>query len=571
MSVDKKPRTTRAFRWTPGLLVGISLMSLLIVIAVVAPIVLSDAADTLTSHTSQGPSVDHWLGTDSFGRDVLARSLVATRLTLVMTGATTLIAVGAGIAIGTGIWLAPRWLRDTCLRIIEAAVAYPSLIFALIIAAILGQGAGSAVLAVAISSIPAFARLTANMAAAISHRDYVVMARLQGVSGIRVIGRHLLPNMAEPLLVLTATVFATTLMDLSSLSFVGLGVQSPEYDFGRLLNDGLFNIYSQPLEAIGPAIMITVTGLSAMLIGDGLAASSDPRGGRRFLTKKRASETPPFLKAQPDAAELVRVQNLVVRTSGGEELVNGVSFVIHEGEILGVVGESGSGKSLTAMSIAGLLPEDLDVRADALSVGALDLRGRPDARALATTIGLVFQDPGTTFNPALRMGGQLTEVARVHLGESKKTADRNMVEALRNIRVTRPETRLRQHPYELSGGMLQRAKIASSLVTDPALIIADEPTTALDVTVQADVLRQFKAINRRQSTSMLFISHDLGVVQALCDRVLVMKSGEIVEELSGAALAAGEVTHPYTQRLLAATPARAMSQVTEVADRRSTV
>lgn len=570
MSAERKSKTGRSFRWAPGLVAGLVMMGLLVLTAIFAPLFLSDAADTLTANTSQEPSADHLLGTDAFGRDVLARSLVATRLTLIMTAATTAIAVGVGIAIGTAIWLAPRWLRDFCLRIVEAAVAYPSLIFALIIAAILGQGSGSAVLAVAIASIPAFARLTANMAASISHRDYVTMARLQGVSGVRVIGRHLLPNMAEPLLVLTATVFATTLMDLSSLSFVGLGVQSPEYDFGRLLNDGLFNIYSQPMEAVGPAIMITLTGLSAMLIGDGLAASSDPRGGRRFLTKKRASDAHAAIGRDLAQSDLVEVDDLIVRAADGTALVKGISLTMRQGEILGLVGESGSGKSLTAMSVAGLLPDDLESEARVLRVGGMDLQGRPGARELASSIGLVFQDPGTTFNPALRMGGQLTEVSRVHLGVSKRDADRRMATALRDIRVTRPEARLKQHPHELSGGMLQRAKIASSMMTDPRLIIADEPTTALDVTVQADVLRQFKAINRREGTAMLFISHDLGVVQALCDRVLVMKSGEIVEEITGEQLAAGEVHHPYTQRLLAATPGRALAaQEAESAEERA--
>ncbi len=548
----------RKFRWSAGLVIGLSMMGILVLIAIVAPLTMADAANTLTAKTSQGPSAEHWLGTDAFGRDVLARALVATRLTLVMTAVTTVIAVAGGVIIGTGIWLAPRVVRDGCLRIIEAAVAYPSLIFALIIAAILGQGVVSAVLAVAISSIPAFARLTANMAATVSSRDFVTMAKLQGVPGPQVITRHLIPNMAEPLLVLTATVFATTLTDLSSLSFVGLGVQSPDYDYGRLLNDGLFNIYSQPLQAVAPAVMITFAGLSAMLIGDGIAASTDPRGGRLFRTKKQASEVPAGLAVAHDG-EFVRVRNLVVESPAGKPLVKGVTLGIKDGEILGLVGESGSGKSLTAMSIAGLLPQELSVTADRLSVGDIDLLGKASPRELATAIGLVFQDPGTTFNPALRMGGQLTEVLRVHMGQSGRDANARVVKALDDIHVTDPAKRLRQYPHELSGGMLQRAKIASSLVTDPRIIIADEPTTALDVTVQAEVLRQFKAINRTHGTAMLFISHDLGVVQALCDRVLVMKDGQILEELTGKALGAGEVTHPYTKKLLAAVPHRSGS------------
>lgn len=555
------PKRTRAFRWTPGLVVGIVLMSLLVVVAIVAPLTLSDAANTLTGNASLPPSPEHWLGTDGFGRDVLARSLVATQLTLIMTAITTVLSVLGGIVIGTVIWLAPRAVRDLVLRVVEAAVAYPNLIFALIIAAILGQGTFSAVMAIAISSIPAFARLTANMAASISHRDYVTMARLQGVSGIRVISRHLLPNMAEPLLILTATVFATTLMDLSSLSFVGLGVQSPEYDFGRLLNEGLFNIYSQPMQAVGPAVMITITGLAAMLIGDGLAAASDPRGGRKFRIGSRIANRSTGRVTAPASAgeDLVLVENLRIRAASGAELVKGVSLRLRTGEVLGLVGESGSGKSLTAMAIAGLLPSELTVTADVLRVGDLDILAGASPRRLATEIGLVYQDPGTTFNPALRMGSQLTEVSRVHLGLSGKDARKRMIQALAEIRVSKPQVRMRQHPHELSGGMLQRAKIASSLVTDPRLIIADEPTTALDVTVQADVLRQFRAINRDRGTALLFISHDLGVVQALCDTVLVMKSGEIVERLSGDELARGEAKHPYTLKLLAATPSRALS------------
>lgn len=550
MAETRRPKSR--YRWTTGLILGIGLMSILVLVAVLAPILLSEAAGKLTSDASQGPGPVHLLGTDDFGRDILARSLVATRLTLLMTAATTVIAVVGGVLIGTFIWLAPPRIRNGVLRVIDAAVAYPSLIFALLIAAILGQGAWSAVLAIAIASIPAFARLTANMAASISQRNYVSTARLLGVPGPRIIARHLLPNMAEPLLVLTATVFATTLIELSSLSFIGLGVQNPDYDFGRLLNEALVNIYSQPLQAVMPSIMITLAGLSAMLIGDGLAAATDPRGGRKFGSVKAASEVPASLRADSEA--LVEVDNLTVSTPHGIPLVKGVSLSIHAGEVVGLVGESGSGKSLTAMSIAGLLPEDLTVTARSMRLGELNLLKKNDPRTLATSIGLVYQDPGTSFNPALRIGSQLTEVSRVHLRQPKKTAYARMVKALADIRITEPEKRMNQHPHELSGGMLQRSMIASTLVTDPRLIIADEPTTALDVTVQAEVLRQFRTINREMGTAMLFISHDIGVVQALCDKVIVMNGGKILERLTGDQLAAGNVRHPYTKALLAATP-----------------
>lgn len=527
-------------------------MACVLVTAIIAPFFLTHAANALTTSTSLGPSSAHPLGTDALGRDVLARSLVASRLTLEMTAVTTAIAVVCGITIGTIVWIAPRAIREVVLRVIDAAVAFPNLIFALLIAAILGSGTWSAAFAIAIASIPAFARLTSNMAASITNRNFVSTAKLLGVPAPSIILRHMLPNMAEPLLVLTATVFATTLIDLSSLSFVGLGVQSPEYDFGALLNDALTNIYSQPLQAVMPAIMITLTGLGAMLIGDGLAGSSDPRGSRKFLSVRTASELPPSLR---DAeSPLVQIENLVIRSGAGDALVKGLSLSIREGEILGLVGESGSGKSLTAMALARLLPDDLTREAKTLRLGDLDLRKKCDPRRLAKEIGLVYQDPGTTFNPALRMGAQLTEVSRVHGKVPKSRAWSEMVSVLTSMKVSKPELRMKQHPHELSGGMLQRSMIASALTTQPRLIIADEATTALDVTVQAEILRQFRAINRSQGTAMLFISHDMGVVQALCDRVAVMKDGEIVERVTGAQLSKGEISHPYTRGLMAASP-----------------
>ncbi|MET1088984.1 MAG: ABC transporter permease, partial [Arthrobacter sp.] len=266
--------------WTPAMITGAGLLTALVLVAIIAPLTLKQAAEQLTANAALGPSAEHWLGTDDFGRDLLARALVATRLTLLMTAGAAAISVVAGIVIGLGIWLSGRRTREIALRILETAVAYPSLIFALVIAAVLEPGVSSAVIAIGIAGIPGFARITANLASSVSSTDYVVTARLLGVSPIRIAVRHMLPNMAEPLLILSATVFALSLVEISALSFIGLGVQSPEYDFGRLLNDSLGALYTQPVEAVGPSVMIALTGLSVMLIGDALAAHADPRAKR---------------------------------------------------------------------------------------------------------------------------------------------------------------------------------------------------------------------------------------------------------------------------------------------------
>jgi peptide/nickel transport system permease protein len=541
---------SRSFRWSFGLVFGLCLAGALVLIAIVAPIVLSGPANDLTDNASAGVSASHWLGTDEFGRDMLARSLVATRLTLLLTLAATALSVGLGVLLGAAIWVAPRRLRELSLRVLETAVCFPGLLVALIITAILGAGKSAIVIGIGVAGIPIFARLAATLASGVSRRDFVVTAALLGVPAPRLVLRHVLPNIAEPILVLTASGFSVALVEISGLSFIGLGVQSPDYDYGKLLVDALPAIYTRPVQVVGPALMIVVSILAAMLIGDGLAAAADPRAGQRWARRPRSAEA---TSGQPGPG-FVEVEELRVTTAEGNELLHGVSFTIEDGEVLGVVGESGSGKSLTAMSLGRLLPDSLSTQATRLRIGDLDLNGTPSSRELATTIALIYQDPGTTFNPALRMGSQLTEVLRTHRGMSRRTARTEIVRALEAVHLVDPVRRLGQHPHELSGGMRQRTMIASALAVAPRLLIADEPTTALDVTVQAEILRELRRINRETGMAMLFISHDLGVVEMLCDRVLVMKDGQIVETLTAQQLGRGEVTHPYTRRLLAATP-----------------
>ncbi|MFF8486792.1 dipeptide/oligopeptide/nickel ABC transporter permease/ATP-binding protein [Streptomyces antibioticus] len=533
------------------LVVGIAMAAVLVLVAVAAPLLLTGAATSLTDQVRQPPSSQHWFGTDQFGRDILARALVATRLTLIMAVSATALSVVLGVLLGGLAVLLPSGAKEAVLRCIDAFVAFPPFILALVIAAVLGPGTWSAVVAIGVAGIPGFARLSSTMSAAVLTKDFVVTARLLDVRWPAIFSRHVLPNIVGALLMVVTSSFALTLLEISSLSFLGLGVQSPQFDYGRVLNEALATIYVQPWGAVAPSILLVYAGITSMLIGDGLGArlhpSSTPR--RRPLPSRSAARGP----AHPDA--LVEVDGLSVTTPDGRVLVDGVSLSIAPGEVLGLVGESGSGKSTTAMAIARLLPENLSVHASTLRLDDLDLLGEPPARRLAAEIGLIYQDPGTTFNPALRMGPQLTETARVHLGRKRRDAERTVVTALTGIQVRDADRRMRQHPHELSGGMLQRATIATAMLTDPKIVIADEPTTALDVTVQAQVLRQFRRINRESRTAMLFISHDIAVVTALCDRVLVMRDGRIVEELRAADLEAGDVSHPYTRQLLDATPA----------------
>jgi peptide/nickel transport system permease protein len=552
------PAPRRAWRRSPSLLAGGAVLLVLVAVGLLAPLVLSGPAGTLTGDANLGPGGSHWLGTDPFGRDVLARALVATRLTLVMAAAATALSFVAGVALGAGALLAPPRIRQVVLRVVDAAVAFPSLVLALVIAAVLGAGAGSAVVAIGLAGVPGFARLTYNLAQGVATRDFVTTAHLLGVPGPRVLTRHVLPNVSGPLLVLLTSSFALSLLEISGLSFVGLGVQSPQYDWGRLLNEALPSIYTSPWLVLAPSLMLVLAGAGAMLAGDGVARLVDPRqvhgtpAGRSGRTTRRQAEPDAAPADAADDAVLV-VDGLVVEAAG-RRLVDDVSFRVRPGEVVGLVGESGSGKSTIAMAVARLLADGLVAEARTLRLRDLDLLGRPPARRIATELGIVFQDPSATFNPALRLESQLTEVLRVHLGRSRAAARDAVVAALTEIKVTEPARRLRQHPHELSGGMLQRASIAAALTTGPALLVADEPTTALDVTVQAEVLRQLRRLQREHGTAVLFISHDIGVVGALCDTVLVLRDGRVVDRTTGAALRAGEASHPWTAALLSARP-----------------
>jgi oligopeptide/dipeptide ABC transporter ATP-binding protein len=228
--------------------------------------------------------------------------------------------------------------------------------------------------------------------------------------------------------------------------------------------------------------------------------------------------------------------------------VRGVSFSVRPGEAIGVVGESGSGKSLTALAVSRLIEAPGVVTADRLEFAGTPLAAASD-RELGTSLAMVFQDPMTSFNPARRVGRQLAEVSEQHHGLSRRAAFARAVDRLAAVRVPAAARRARQYPHEFSGGMRQRAMIGMGLMGQPKLVIADEPTTALDVTVQRQVLRLLARTREAEGAAILLISHDIAVVSQTCERMLVMYAGRVVEDLPTGSPA----RHPYTRALLATT------------------
>ena len=269
----------------------------------------------------------------------------------------------------------------------------------------------------------------------------------------------------------------------------------------------------------------------------------------------------PHAGAAPDAATpLLSVRDLRSEfrlEHGVLRAVDGVSFEIGRGEVVGVVGESGSGKSVTALSILGLLPKPMGrVTGGSVRLSGTELLGLPESRLRAMRghkVAMIFQDPMSSMNPYLKVGEQLAEVCELHLGLKTRDAWQRAVELLTRVKIPDAEKRAHQYPHQLSGGMRQRAMIAMALLCEPQLLIADEPTTALDVTIQAQILELLLDLRRERSLSILLITHDLGVVASTCDRVLVMYAGRIVESAPAKALFRAP-HHPYTRALLASVP-----------------
>lgn len=535
-----------------------------LVLAVIAPILWTDDADAIdTSNILAPPSSEHWAGTDNLGRDIFYRTLVATRLSVELALAATAIAVVVGLLLGTAAFLLGRRGGRLVNAGINIAVAFPGILLALFFAVVFGVGATGAVLAIGMAGAPAFGRLTQTLVAGIAARDFVAAAQVAGVGRVRILFRHVLPNVGEPLAVNATISAGSALLAFAGLSFLGLGVQQPQYDWGRLLFDGISSIYVNPWAALAPGIAVIVAGLAFNLFGESVAKALGVGvvGGIPALPSVAAhlDDVAPVEDTRHAAEDVVLdVRDLRVTFPGPHgpiRPVRGVSFAVRRGEAVGVVGESGSGKSLTALAISRLVDDSGRVEADRLELLGTDLRAadsRAQRQLLGTSLAMVFQDPMTSFNPTQRMGRQLAESSRHHQGLSKKDALARAVDRLRSVRITEPEKRAHQYPHEFSGGMRQRAMIGMGLMGTPALIVADEPTTALDVTVQQQVLDLLASIREADDVALILISHDVTVVGEVCDRVLVMYAGRIVEDLPAGDLAAAQ--HPYTRALMAAVP-----------------
>ncbi|MGV0908824.1 dipeptide/oligopeptide/nickel ABC transporter permease/ATP-binding protein [Martelella sp. FOR1707] len=544
---------------------GLIVLTLIVLVALAAPILplqppnVTDPSVRLLPPFSEG----HLLGTDALGRDLLSRLIWGTRVSLAVGVSATLIAAFFGSLIGLVAGYAGGRTDNILMRGIDMVMAFPYILLALAIVAVLGPGLLNALYAIAVVNIPFFARNIRGMTLGLSRREFVDAARLSGKSHFSILFGEVLPNVLPVIIITMSTTIGWMILETAGLSFLGLGAQPPQADLGSMLGDGRKVLFTDAHVSMVPGLMIFALVMSINLLGDGIRDVLDPRlksgalarpGARTAVKRDAAPDEKPRENAVLDVQQM-RTEFHV----GGSiyKAVGGVDLHIREGECLGLVGESGSGKSVTAMSLMGLVPTPPGrIAGGAAWFSGEDLFAASDERIRQLRGGAVshvFQDPLSTLHPLFTVGDQLIEAIQAHQPLSKSEARRKATDLLQSVRIPNAAERLNAFPHELSGGMRQRISIAMALANDAQLIIADEPTTALDVTVQAQILELMNGLRKERDTAILFITHDFGVVSAICDRVAVMYAGRIVETGTTEEILANPA-HPYTAKLIDCVP-----------------
>jgi peptide/nickel transport system permease protein len=542
---------------------GALVLSVILILALITPILpLQDPDVTATADRFQKPFTQgHLLGTDHLGRDLLSRLLHGTRLSLAVGIAAALIAATIGSAIGIIAGYFGGRTDNIIMRGVDMLMAFPYILLALAIVAALGPGLMNALIAVAAVNVPFFARNIRGITVGLAGREFIDAARLAGMGHTRIILTELLPNVLPVIIIAMSTTVGWMILETAGLSFLGLGSQPPQADLGSMLGEARSALISHPHTSVVPGIMIFLIVMSINLLGDGVRDALDPRLRSGALSRPRATTLVDRKGAIPAATDdLLAIQDLETQFHVGKRIyraVGGVSLTVKPGECLGVIGESGSGKSVTALSVMGLVASPPGVvTGGAVRFQGEDLVGAPYEtlrRKRGDRVAYIFQDPLSTLHPLYRIGQQLAEAIQSHHKLSNADARVRAIQLLKDVRIPNAESRVDNYPHEMSGGMRQRVGIAMALANEPDVIIADEPTTALDVTVQAQILSLLNDLRRDRGLAIIFITHDFGVVAQLCDRVAVMYAGRIVEEGPTQAVLDAPA-HPYTRRLIACVP-----------------
>ncbi|MFE2511419.1 dipeptide/oligopeptide/nickel ABC transporter permease/ATP-binding protein [Streptomyces naganishii] len=562
----------------------VALVVLLVVVlgALLAPLLTQDPLATGTP--AQAPGAGHWFGTDRAGRDVLARVVHGARYSLTIGLGATALALVVGSLLGALAATSRKFADEAVMRTLDVVMSFPPIALAAVLVAVFGPSVPVIIFTIAFVYSPSLARVVRANVLEQYGEDYVAAEQVIGARRGHIVARHVAVNCAAPVLVFATVMVADSIIFEASLSFIGAGVQDPDPSWGSVLAYGRQILLSGGWWAtLFPGLCLLVTVLALNVLSEGMtdAAAAPDRGrtggtdrdenttaaagrtqtGAEATTSDSGAEVDAALAelaarvslAAPavpplaeDAPELLAVRDLTIRFPdryGDTRVVDGISFAVREGETLGLVGESGCGKSVTSLAIMGLLARNAEAEGEILYRGRDLLKLSPKERRalMGPEIAMVYQDAMSSLNPSVLIGTQLKWL-------TSRGGTRTPAELLELVGLS-PERTLRSYPHELSGGQRQRVLIAMALSRSPRLLIADEPTTALDVTVQAQVVELLAELRDELGFAMVLVSHDLALVGDLAHRVAVMYAGQVAEAGATRSLLT-DPAHHYSRGLL---------------------
>ncbi|MFE3407384.1 dipeptide/oligopeptide/nickel ABC transporter permease/ATP-binding protein [Streptomyces mirabilis] len=553
--------------------IALGFLTLVVLLAVFAPLLAPhDPLDQQPQVDGTGaPSGGHWMGQDSLGRDILSRLMYGARWSLAIGLGATSLALVVGALLGAIAATSRGAVDETLMRCLDVVMAFPGIALAAVLVAVFGGGITVLICAIAFLFTPSVARVVRANVLDQYGEDYVTAERVIGARTPHIVLRHVAVNCAAPVLVFCTVQVAEAIVFEASLSFIGAGVRPPDPSWGSVIADGKNMVLTGGWWAtVFPGLLMLITVLSLNILSEGVSDAWAAPVAREVAAKATAGdrleapepgsgevlELPGLTEAAarlrsrarplPTGRPVLSVENLAIgfeARHGGVDIVDGIGFDVHPGEVLGLVGESGCGKSLTALAVMGLEPKGARVRGH-VRFDQRQLVGEPmrvRRRLLGHEMAMVHQDALSSLNPAMTIRAQLKQLVR-------RGGRQTPAELLALVGLD-PERTLRSYPHELSGGQCQRVLIAMALSRGPKLIVADEPTTALDVTVQAQIITLLLKLREELGFALILVSHDLALVADVTDRVVVMYGGQIVETGVTADLVEAPAHH-YTRGLL---------------------
>ena len=518
------------------------------------------------------PSGTYPFGTDENGIDILSRVLAAPRTDVVIGVVATAISVLLGAPLGVMVALyetrggaGSTAFAETFMRLLEVIQSFPVFVFAMVLVAVFGGSVTNIIIAIAFVNTPVFVRIVRSDVLSLVQRPFAEAARAVGNREVRIGFRHVLPNALPTVIVQVSVTVGFAILLTAGLSFVGAGVKPPTPELGAMIASGAKYLeIGQWWAAFFPGITLGLVVFSFGIFGEIMTQVLEPRAVRRETDRRREAaleaggdepEVPeaPALALSHISEPVLTVEHLgVAAVESGQALLSEIHLALEAGHSMGIVGESGSGKSVLVKTLLQLLPLELAVTSGSVRYLDHDLLkiDKRSMRAMRTTqIAAILPNAKSQLNPLTSVGDMLRSALQAHEKISAKEAEVRSIQLLEMVGIVDPAQRLSAFPHELSGGMAQRVCLAMALMYQPKLLIADEPTAGLDVTIQRQVLDLTRTLAEEAGTARLLITGDLGIAAHYCDTVAVMQAGRIVE-IDKTERLFDAPRHPYTQHLL---------------------